>query len=338
MRQHEPRPGVLDLESRRLLAADLTCIPNPLPGFYGPGDAVEMSVSVSNSGDVAVPALVVTVNMYLTLDTVVGNADDVLVGIGGNATAIPPGGTRSVQAPFVILPTTPAGDYFVACVLDDPSRVAETNENNNTGITPTAVIRVATEQLTSSTITGTAGNDKITIEGHGVNTTVTVNGVTRYFQDGAFADLFIDTGAGNDRVFPTNAGVDIPLRITGGGGNDTLVGGNGDDEVSGANGRDRVFGGAGNDLVIGGANPDTVGGELGNDLILGAGGNDRLSDVIGKDWFIGGNGDDVIISLDLENVGIHDPDTVSGNAGNDRAQLDYLGAIPDLYSSIEQLL
>ena len=198
----------------------------------------------------------------------------------------------------------------------------ETNTANNSTVTATQVVRVVKEQLTSPTIIGGDGNDVIKIEQHLQNTIVTVNNLSKVFENDAFDHLFIDGGLGNDRIFVTNDQVDIRLQVTGGGGADIIIGGNANDELSGGLGRDKLFGGKGDDLMIGGADNDYLGGEGGYDTMIGAGGNDRLADVVGRDWFIGGNGNDTIIARDLTPNGSNDPDTVSGNAGTDKAQID----------------
>lgn len=54
-------------------------------------------------------------------------------------------------------------------------------------------------------------------------------------------------------------------RITGLGGDDSLIGGNGRDFISGLAGNDRILGGGGDDTLIGGAGRDTMDGGAGAD-------------------------------------------------------------------------
>src|SRR5439155_21345813 len=120
----------------------------------------------------------------------------------------------------------------------------------------------------SSTITGTAGNDKIFI-GQSVGLPgpiVTLNGVTHLVPTSS--KFFINGGTGADRI-AAESNVEFNRAITGACGNDTIIGGQGSDQLSGAYGRDRVFGGDGNDYLLGGANGDYLDGQAGNDTISG---------------------------------------------------------------------
>jgi Ca2+-binding RTX toxin-like protein len=322
-----------DLEPRRLFATDFSGSLALAQGFYAANDLVELSVSITNSGGQSAPIATVSVEFFLSTDTVVGNGDDIVVGGTSNTSVIPAGGTRSYPTGFAIQSTTPAGDYYV---IGQMVGVNETNFSNNTAVSDGALVRVVTAPLTNPTILGTAGNDVITFEQHAANTVVTINGASSTFTNGAFPSLFVDGGLGNDRIFVTNAEVDIPLNVTGGGGWDTIIGGNANDELSGGLGRDKVWGSAGNDLLIGGAENDYLSGEAGDDVLIGAGGNDFVTDVVGRDWLIGGNGNDKLIALDLTHDAFNDPDTVSGNAGIDIAQIDDDGdPFADINSNIE---
>jgi Ca2+-binding RTX toxin-like protein len=208
------------------------------------------------------------------------------------------------------------------------------SDERNTFFTENADINIPSPNLEPGPITGTDGNDVITLTNSGGRLSVTINGVT---QTGFMpTSLFIDAGAGNDLVI-ADPSITIPLGITGSEGNDTLVGGSGNDELSGAGGQDRVVGGAGDDMLFGGANNDYLSGEAGNDLMVGSGGNDRLADVVGLDQFIGGAGNDVFITRDLSNTSQHGPDILSGGVGFDRAQVDEVGFVDQL-SSIDELI
>jgi Ca2+-binding RTX toxin-like protein len=326
------------LESRRLFAIDITGSADVPQGFYAQDDLFDYNVTVTNSGSTSPDFIPVLVNVILTKDKVIGNADDinpfggtVFVNLGANDTK-----TQEVQAG--IQAGWAAGDYYVATQVDQFNSINESNESNNVTFSATPHVRIVTEELTSPTILGTAGNDVITIVENFSNDIVTVNGVSKKFDLLAFDHLFIDAGLGNDRVFVLNDRVNVRLFVTGNAGNDTIIGGDAADELSGGYGRDKVWGGEGNDFVIGGADNDSLWGEAGNDLLLGAGGNDRLSDVVGRDWFIGGNGNDVMIARDTNHNFDNDPDTVSGNAGYDRVQIDQNEPFADINSNIEEFL
>jgi Ca2+-binding RTX toxin-like protein len=196
---------------------------------------------------------------------------------------------------------------------------------------------------------GTAGNDVIRIEPAyegSVTLFGVVNGVTKHIAKGT-AKLFVDAGNGSDQVLvnpavvgPFLAGIEGArgqILITGSTGNDTIVGGAGDDELSGGHGYDRVLGGDGDDFLLGGTLNDYLNGEGGDDLMVGGGGNDRLVDFSGRDDFIGGAGNDVLLTRDTKSTIHHNPDTLSGGLGFDRAQVDLLPSA-DNVAGIEELL
>ncbi|MGB7157288.1 MAG: calcium-binding protein [Tepidisphaeraceae bacterium] len=324
-----------ELEVRRLFAADFSTALVLGQGFFGTNDVVDLTVDITNSGSSDAPVATANVLLALSADTIVGNADDILAGGSANTTAIPAGTTRSYPAFISILPPIPAGDYYVTAIVQG---VNETNTSNNETITDTPLVRVVTAAFTNPTIIGTAGNDVITFEQHAVNTVVTVNGDSSMFANGDFDHLFVDGSTGADRIFVTNAEVDIRLQITGGGGNDIIVGGNAGDELSGANGKDKVFGGDGNDYLLGSASADFLTGEAGDDTMSGAGGNDRISDIFGRDHFLGGAGNDTFLCRDLSDDPLSGPDTVSGGLGTDKAQVNEGGVYLDDLASIEELI
>ncbi len=108
-------------------------------------------------------------------------------------------------------------------------------------------------------ITGTAGNDEITVSG-------------------STHDLIFGLG-GND-------------KIDGGNGPDCIVGGEGDDELKGGNGDDVILGGPGNDEIEGGNGNDRLYGGDGDDEIEGEKGNDAIDGGPGRDDCEGGQGND----------------------------------------------
>ncbi|MGB7159465.1 MAG: calcium-binding protein [Tepidisphaeraceae bacterium] len=326
------------LESRQLFTVDLIPFTSLLPGAYAQGDVIPVIVTVDNlEGTTATPSPV-SYKAVLTRDQTIGNADDILIAQGA-FDPIPANNGDGIQTELTITGAMAAGDYFLAMQANVPAQFAETDTTNNTVFSPTTVCRITTEELTNPTILGTAGNDLITIEQHSDNDVVTVNGVSYYYDtsETAFDHLFIDGGSGNDKILVIDERVSIDLFITGSGGNDTIQGGNGDDELSGANGKDKLFGGSGRDYLLGGASADYLTGGHGDDTMSGAGGNDRLEDHFNKDYFLGGAGNDVFITRDAVSNEWSDPDTISGGAGNDRAQADS-GPYTDLTASIEELL
>lgn len=84
---------------------------------------------------------------------------------------------------------------------------------------------------------------------------------------------------------------DIPQKICGFGGDDSLTGGNGDDFIDGNLGADFISGGGGNDILHGGQGDDMVFGGDSHDLIVGGEGDDYLGGNAGDDEYLYGLGD-----------------------------------------------
>jgi len=91
---------------------------------------------------------------------------------------------------------------------------------------------------------------------------VTVNGETKtIIAPGApqvfFRRIVVAAGAGDDAV-TMDANVNLPTRLDGGAGNDTLVGGSGADVIAGRAGDDTLRGLGGADRLLGGAGDDSA--------------------------------------------------------------------------------
>ncbi len=107
--------------------------------------------------------------------------------------------------------------------------------------------------------------------------------------------ILADGGAGNDTV-AIGAGIpgSLPVRATGGPGNDTISGGPGDDlleagsEYSGTSGNDVLNGGGGNDGLVADPGADQLDGGDGNDLLVSS------ADVCQGHRFDGGGGLDTV--------------------------------------------
>jgi len=341
------KPMTHPLEPRRHLAVDLTAtaaLADDDGGVYGPGDAVEVDLTVTNRGSTATP-VPFNVLLVLTTDGQLGDADDVRLGVVGVTGGLAAGQTRTFDARRLTLPADfDGGDgYRLAVVADDNGfnnggAVAESNESNNAvvygGRDDPAVTLVA-DALPAGFLTGTNGADRIAVRENSANGIVTLNGTPRYFAKAGRPRLQIDGGGGNDRVSVDGDVGTIRLQVTGSGGNDTIVGGGADDELSGANGKDKVDGGDGEDYLLGGAQNDRLNGNAGDDTLSGAGGNDALTGDRGRDDLFGGNGNDSFESRDVGDPSSRDePDSVSGGAGRDRARVDE----DDDRTSIEELL
>ena len=118
-------------------------------------------------------------------------------------------------------------------------------------------------------------NDSLVINGQGGDDNITATTLPA-----GIAKLTIDGGAGDDRIFGSQAA-------------DTLIGGDGDDFLSGWVGEDQLDGGNGNDVLSG----------LGdNDTLKGGAGNDELWGEAGEDLLIGGTGDDTYFVEDFDDT------------------------------------
>ncbi|MGB7159481.1 MAG: hypothetical protein WBD40_15545 [Tepidisphaeraceae bacterium] len=319
------------LEVRRLLAYDL--VPTAITGIdvNAVGSSFDAVVTVENLGTTTYSGQF-WVRLSLSRDGTLGNSDDVQSSsLVRSATINNVNDAASNSVALSVSGTIPAhagGAYRLGVFIEQYIAGPENNTSNNAFVTPTATIQAPGDPLwTSSTITGSAGDDVILITEESGSRRVSINGDERVYP---FATLFIDAGAGNDKVVASDD-VTIPLAITGSGGNDTIVGGGMNDELSGANGKDKLFGGAGHDYLLGGAQADYLTGGVGDDILSGAGGNDRLADVEGIDYLLGGAGNDVLLAREPSSGA---SDTLSGGAGTDSAELND----EDARSSIEQLL
>ena len=137
------------------------------------------------------------------------------------------------------------------------------------------------------TITGTREDDVITVSRSTTDpSTVTVNlsgVVTTHPLADITRGIRVKTLNGNDSVSigATGPDIDLPARIDGGNGDDTLRGSDGDDRITGGKGDDSLFGNGGD---------DDLRGDAGDDDLHGGNGTDRVT---------GGKGEDVFQSSDL---------------------------------------
>ncbi|WP_270934733.1 beta strand repeat-containing protein [Falsiroseomonas oryzae] len=191
-----------------------------------------------------------------------------------------------------------------------------------------------------STISGGAGNDRLTGNGAGDNidggndddTILGLSGFDRLFggqgadsiDGGGGADL-LDGGSGNDTLvggadWDTIDGGSGNNSISGGDGGDNLTGGFENDTIDGGNDSDRIYGGSGYNLITGGLGDDSIVAEWQDDTIDGGEGNDTIhagsgnfdlaTSILGGNSVIGGDGNDYITATGGNN-------TMAGDAGND---------------------
>lgn len=171
-------------------------------------------------------------------------------------------------------------------------------------------------------VTGTAGDDIISLSSDGTTLSVVRDGETQTFTAAGVTAITVDAGGGDDRV-TIGAGVRGSL-VHGGGCNDTLLGGSGADTLLGGQGADVLQGGVGNDVLGGGKGGDILRGGSGNNFLTGGAGNDSYvfgpsaaaaTDVLTE---LAGQG---INALDFSALSASDPVTV--NLTDDTALATY---------------
>lgn len=113
-------------------------------------------------------------------------------------------------------------------------------------------------------------------------------GSTKFYQVHKPIDaVVLEGGAGDDLLQAKGFGADVPVTLSGGKGNDTLVGGLGNDVLNDGAGDDKLFGG---------------------------GGDDGLTNRPGKDKLYGGHGNDLLVSSSID-----EGDLLNGGTGLDNA-------------------
>ncbi|MGH7175793.1 MAG: CARDB domain-containing protein, partial [Tepidisphaeraceae bacterium] len=310
------------LESRQLLASDLTTSLSITPGAVLPGGTINFKFSVSNLGLTTVTPTF-SVDFRLSKDTTWGNADDV-----GNvsvpvSTDVPPG-TFPVDFDAALpIGVAAAGQYFVGIFIDSGNSVAESNENNNKTFSSLAAIDVLTAAGVL-VVPGTGVKDTIRLSRSGTTLTVKIDPSTvRNYSTNLVKGVLVQAGAGNDYIYINNGVRNVTAY--GDNGDDYIKDGDQANTLNGGSGNDRIYAGAGNDKVTGGSNNDKLYGENGHDRIYGDSGNDwldggnhndRLYDSSGTDTFYGQAGDDTIYCRDSRN------EFVFGGLGIDGVQHD----------------
>lgn len=157
------------------------------------------------------------------------------------------------------------------------------------------------------------------------------NTVERFFVAGLLS-INLNAGQGNDRVVVEGAApkYNLPTRLYGSGGNDTIFGGDGRDRIYGGSGNDSINGGRGGDVLYGEAGSDRMDGDIGNDYLYGGSGDDSLIGWDGTDYLLGQEGNDYIDSFDGFT------DRVDGGTGSDRATADTI--LDQTFVSIEKFV
>ncbi len=145
-------------------------------------------------------------------------------------------------------------------------------------------------------------NSNVLISQSGGSINVTLNGnVPVGFATGSVTEIRVRGGAGND-VIMASPGINKPMTIDGGEGNDLLVSGGGNDVLLGGLGTDILYGEAGQDNLFGGDGNDSLFGGSGNDSLVGGDGIDILLGQAGRDVLIGSDDEDLLSSGDGEDI------------------------------------
>src|SRR5258705_3896418 len=133
------------------------------------------------------------------------------------------------------------------------------------------------------TVTGTTGDDHITINSRGKQLIVREGKLVFSYpkKSSNISKVLVNTLAGKDRI---NINGNTDVSVDAGDGNDIIHSGGGDDVLIGGNGNDRIFGGAGD---------DSISGDAGRDVLVGGAGDDQLDTADeARDRLSGGRGND----------------------------------------------
>ena len=105
-------------------------------------------------------------------------------------------------------------------------------------------------------VAGTRGDDEITVALNGASVDVTVNGEVRSFEAARVTRGIRADGRAGDDAIDVAAAFALPVRLTGGAGDDELFGASGADLINGGKGDDDLHGRDGVDRLIGGKGED----------------------------------------------------------------------------------
>lgn len=155
-------------------------------------------------------------------------------------------------------------------------------------------------------VRGGEGDDLVTLERDPADSdmaTLIFNQTRTSYAVPQVRKVVVFTGRGNDAI---QVGLDVPVHVNAGEGNDTVVTAGGGDSIRSGGGVDSIFSGAGNDTLTGG------GGGGGEAIEFDAGSGDDLLFEVRAASITGGEGNDTM-------TGVFG-DTVRGGAGDDRIE------------------
>ena len=330
------RPGSFEsLESRQLLASDLTASLSLTAGAYKPGNTIAFQFTMRNNGTTPVTTPF-GIEFRLTKNLVFGDADDI-----GRVTIPVRSPIPGNNVPVTIAGTLPipvvagAGQYCIGIKMDSANAVSESNESNNVSFTSVGALDI----LTGAGVLimpGTSGADTIQVSGTATTISTRIGAAAaRTYPRSLVTGVIVQAGAGNDTVSVGNGLSSI--AVYGDSGDDTLTDGDGANAIIGGGGRDKLNGGAGNDRLVGGSGNDRIFGEGGRDRLYGDAGNDyldggshddRLEGGLGTDTYYGQGGNDTIFARDTV------AEQIFAVSGTDAAQADP----NDVRSGVETLI
>jgi Ca2+-binding RTX toxin-like protein len=220
------------------------------------------------------------------------------------------------------LPTAAFAAPTTVALVGDPGTVTVTGDTTVNTVSINDTAQFVTVVDTTAGATPGAGCETDPAVAGGVRCAKPVGGVT-----------IIDVSLGAEADFLFSAGLDEPLNVLGGDGNDFIDGGTQNDTLDGEAGDDTLDGKAGSDILIGGADTDPAdydltvnrnvsldgapndgaageGDDVDTENVTTAGGNDVLTGDANANRLEGGNGND---TLD----GGGGADTLNGDGDND---------------------
>ena len=183
--------------------------------------------------------------------------------------------------------------------------------------------------VTTGNLTGTSGNDTMTLTGAQLDAIIigagTINlgaGTDTINLTSTSADLNT-LGATNasiqgvEAISAATAGSGVTITLSGQTEGFTITGSSGADTITGGSGNDNISGGAGADVITGGAGADTLSGGAGNDTFYLANG-----DFVSGESIDGGADADAIVLTNATTVNftsgtVSNVETLTGSSGND---------------------
>ena len=129
-------------------------------GLYHPADTYTATVSLDNGGGGAALGGF-DVDLVLSIDRTLGNADDVALGRFSVGADLPAGQSTSISPGGLINPLAAMGRYYLAVIADTGADIAESNETNNVTWTASADIIVVPVGYQMPVVQSVSGNRQL---------------------------------------------------------------------------------------------------------------------------------------------------------------------------------